>query len=450
MRKQLQTIFVSCLFICGGNFTKAQTISTIAGNGTAGFMGDGGPATSCELHGPYGTFIDRNGNIYIADALNHRIRKINTVGVITTIAGTGVAGYSGDGSLSTSAQLNRPTDVAVDSLGNVYIADELNFVVRKINPSGIISTCAGTGVSGYTGDGGLATAAQLTRVNLLSIDKARNLYISLYEDNVIRKVNAGTGIITTIAGTGVQGFSGDGGLATSATFYSTCKVAFDNAGNIYIADEYNQRIRKINTSGIVTTVAGTGAIGFSGDGGLATSASLNYPEGIAVDISGNLYISDKLNERVRKVTASTGIITTIAGTGAQSYTGDGGLATSATLYYPEELSFDVFGNMYISDWGNNVIRKVTNVSVGINQISQVNESLNIYPNPSSGIVNVQINSNTENASYKVYNLIGKEVKAGNLTYISNKVDLSEFDNGMYTIVVSSKDGVSNSKVSLQK
>jgi trimeric autotransporter adhesin len=449
MKKQLRIILLTSALFYFSYYTKAQTITTIAGNGTAGYLGDGGQATLSELNAPFGMCFDPAGNLYFGDAQNHRIRKISTSGIITTFAGTGVAGYNGNGGAATSAQFNRPTDIVMDAAGNFYVADELNFVIRKITPSGIVSTYAGTNVTGYSGDGGLATAAKLSRPNKVAIDQSGNIYISLYQDNVVRKVST-SGIITTVIGIGSAGFSGDGGLATSAAINQPGSVAFDNVGNIYFADEYNQRVRKVNAStGIITTVVGNGTAGYAGDGSLATSAELNYLEGICVDGVGNIYIGDKINNVIRKVNTS-GIISTIAGTGTAGYSGDGGSALSALMHYPAEIIFDTGGNMYFSDGLNNVIRKITNVTVGINQISQNNADLNIYPNPNSGIVNVQINNNTENASYKVYNVIGKEVKAGNLTYLSNKVDLSEFDNGMYTIIVSSKEGVSSSKISLQK
>jgi len=353
MKKTFVIFFsvIICLHI------SAQTITTVAGNGTAGYLGDGGPATLSQLNSPYGICFDRNGNLYIADALNHRIRKINTSGIVTTIAGTGIAGYSGNGGPSTSAQLNRPTDVATDTLGNIYISDEFNFVIRKINTSGIISTYAGTSVSGYTGDGGVATSAQLTRPNRVSIDRVGNIYIALYQNNVIRKVSA-SGIISTIAGIGTAGYSGDGGLATAAELNEPGEVAVDYLGNIYIADEYNNRIRKINTSGIINTIAGNGIAGYSGDGAAATSAKINYMEAVSVDGLGNIYIPDKLNNVIRKVNTS-GIISTIAGTGVAGYSGDGGLALSALLHSPQEITFDSIGNMYFTDGFNNAIRKIT-------------------------------------------------------------------------------------------
>ncbi|MBC7865032.1 MAG: T9SS type A sorting domain-containing protein [Bacteroidia bacterium] len=428
--------------------TKAQIITTVAGMGTNGFSGDGGLATSAQLHSPYGMCFDPAGNLYIADALNHRIRMINTAGIITTVAGTGTAGYSGDGNLATSAKLNRPTDVATDAAGNLYIADEFNNCIRKVNTSGIISTYAGTTVSGYTGDGGLAISATMTQPNRMSIDVSGNIYISLYQSSVYRMVNT-SGIISTFAGTGTSGFSGDGGLATAAQFDNPCKIVADNNGNFFLADEYNQRIRKINSSGIITTVAGNGSAAFSGDGSLATSASINFIEGISVDISGNLYIPDKSNNRIRKVNTS-GIISTIAGTGSAGYTGDGGNAISATINTPEEIIFDSYGNLYFSDYGNNAIRKISNVAIGIKKTEDNNTEVKVFPNPASGSALIEIVGQNEPGAYKIFNAMGQEVETGVLSLTATQLNLQKLSAGIYTIVITQKSKLTTTKLLVEK
>ncbi len=337
-------------------------ISTVAGNGTAGFTGDGAAATSAELHEPRRVTLDSAGNLYIADAANNRIRKVAAkTGVITTVAGNGTQGSSGDGGAATSAELNYPGNVAVDSAGNLYIADTGNHRVRKVAAgTGIITTVAGNGTFGFSGDGGAGTSAELYNPYSAAVDRAGNLYIADEGNNRVRKVAAGTGIITTVAGNGTGGFSGDGAAATSAELKYPSGVAMDSTGNLYITDFYNNRVREVAAgTGVITTVAGNGTIGFSGDGGAATSAELNYPDNnVAVDSAGNLYIPDSYNYRVRKVAAGTGVITTVAGNGTVGFTGDGGAATSAEFYEPSGVALDSTGNLYIADLYNNVIRRV--------------------------------------------------------------------------------------------
>jgi len=332
--------------------TGSDTITTIAGTGVAGYSGDGGQATSTQLNFPLGVNVDAQGNVFVADTSNNRVRKING-GIITTIAGTGTAGFAGDGGQATSAQLNIPGGVAVDAQGNVYIADEDNHRVRKIS-GGIITTVAGNGVAGYSGDGGQATSAQLNFPHGVTVDAQGNVFIVDTSNNRVRKVSGG--IITTVAGNGVAGFSGDGGQATSAQLNFPRQVAVDAQGNLYIADTVNHRVRKV-TGGVITTFAGTGVAGFSGDGGQATSAQLNFPRGVALDAAGNLYIADD-NSRIRKV--SGGVITTIAGTGVAGFSGDGGQATSAQLNFPWGLAVDASGNLYIGDYTNNRVREIQN------------------------------------------------------------------------------------------
>ena len=306
----------------------SSTITTVAGIGTGGYSGDGGQATSAQLYDPFAVAVDAQGSLYISDTSNHRVRKVSN-GVITTVAGTGTKGYSGDGGQATSAQLYYPEGIAVDGQGNVYIADEYNHRIRKVTPDGIITTVAGTGTLGYSGDGGQATSAQLNYPYGVAVDGQGNVYIADDDNNRIRKVTT-DGIITTVAGTGTAGDTGDGGQATSAQIYDPYAVAVDAQGNLYIGEDSGHRVRKVS-GGVITTVAGTGTKGFSGDGGQATSAQLYYPDGVAVDAAGNLYIADEYNHRIRKV--SGGIITTVAGTGTEGFSGDGGPAISAQQQY---------------------------------------------------------------------------------------------------------------------
>src|SRR5271157_2250007 len=326
------------------------TITTVAGGGN-GLLGDGGPATSASLNGPLGVALDSAGNLYIADYQNNRIRKVSG-GTITTVAGNGTHGFSGDGGSATSASIGA-FGVAVDSFGNLYIADRDSNRIRRVS-DGTITTVAGNGTNGFSGDGGPATSAWLYQPHGVLVDSAGNLYIADYCNNRVRKVTGGT--ITTIAGNGNSGFSGDGGPATSASIFSPSGMAVDSAGNLYIADDGNRRVRKV-TGGTIATIAGNGLYRYSGDGGPSTSASLNSPNGVAVDSAGNLYIADTYNDRIRKV--SGGTITTVAGNGTNGFSGDGGPATSASLFWPYGVAVDSAGNLYIADSGNNRIRKVT-------------------------------------------------------------------------------------------
>ncbi|RKN81977.1 S-layer homology domain-containing protein [Paenibacillus ginsengarvi] len=335
----------------------AYIIDTVAGSGTGGFSGDEGPATSAQLMNPYGVAVDRSGNLYIADYQNNRIRKVDVSGTIHTVAGTGSAGFSGDGGDATSAKLNYPMGVAVDNSGNLYIADTVNGRIRKVDASGTISTVAGTGVFGFSGDGGSAISAQLSYPSGIAADNDGNVYFVDQSNYRIRKVDV-SGTIRTVAGTGGAGDSGDGGSATSAELRNPTSVAVDDSGNLYIADLIDNRIRKVDTAGIIGTVAGTGDNGYSGDGGAATSARLYYPAGVSVDRYGQLYIADTGNYRIRKVDAS-GIISTIAGTGDNGYSGDGGAATSAQLANAFGIAAGGDGDLYIADVFNQRIRKLS-------------------------------------------------------------------------------------------
>jgi trimeric autotransporter adhesin len=335
--------------------TVTGVISTIAGNGTSGFSSDGGQATAAQLSYPIDVALDSAGNLFIADRANQRIRKVTVAGVISTVVGNGTNGFSGDGGQATAAQLNWPTAVAIDFVGNLFIADSENDRIRKVTVAGVTSTVAGNGTRGFNGDGGQATAAQLYYPNGVAIDSSGNLYIADSRNNRIRKVTV-AGVISTVAGNGIGGFGGDGGQAASAALNGPNAVAVDSTGNLYIADSYNNRIRKLSPAGVITTVAGNGTQGFSGDGGQATAAQLNYPSGMAVDSAGNIFISDRENHRIRRVSVA-GVISTIAGNGARGFSGDGGLATLAQLSYPSGMAFDSTGNLYIAV--SDRIRKVT-------------------------------------------------------------------------------------------
>jgi sugar lactone lactonase YvrE len=330
-------------------------ISTLAGNGTANFAGDGGNATLARLNSPCGIAVDGTGNLFFADGLNHRIRKITPEGIITTIAGNGTNASSGDGGMATLACISEANGLVMDTSGNVYFSEPSKHRVRKIATNGIITTIAGNGIPNYTGDGGQATLASLKGPYGLALDGQGALYIADNDNSRIRKVTVG-GIISTVAGNGAIAFSGDGGAATSASLNVPIAVDVDGLGNLYICDLGNARIRKVSPNGVITTFAGQGSWTFSGDGGPATLAGI-CPRASVSDGEGNLYFIDENNNRIRKITTN-GIIRTIAGNGLANFAGDGGQATLASLNVPKYLSVDREGNLYITDFGNHRIRKL--------------------------------------------------------------------------------------------
>ena len=341
------------------------TITTVAGTGEYARVGeshgDGGPAVEAQLNSPTGVAVDGAGNVYIVDAGLDIIRKVDSTGTITRIAGRGrrrwvPPGFGGDGGPAVQAQLNSPTGVAVDGSGNLYIADRGNHRIRRVDSNGLITTTAGTGEYAFSGDGGPASQAQLSDPFAVAVDGAGNVYIADASNGRVRKVDS-TGTITTIAGTGEYGFGGDGGPAVEAQFRIPIGVLVDGSGNLYIADRDNQRIRKVDSTGTITTIAGTGEYGFDGDDGPAVQAQLASPAGMAVDGSGNLYIADSNNHAIRKID-SAGTITTVAGTGEHGFSGDGGPAVEAQLFLPVGVAVDGSGNLYIADHANRRIRKV--------------------------------------------------------------------------------------------
>jgi YVTN family beta-propeller protein len=341
-------------------------IGTVAGNGQMGFDGDNGPANLATLNTPYGITVDAAGNLFIADLYNHRIRRVDAAThVITTIAGLGSSGYSGDGGPAASAELNQPTGVAVDGAGNLYIADADNNVVREVDArTGIITTVAGNGTAGFSGDDGPATNAQLFFPFRVALDGTGNIYIT-DSSSAIRKVDAVTHLITTVAGNGSPGFSGDGGMATEAQLNEPRGLALDAGGSLYIADYFNTRIRKVDAgTQVITTVAGDGQLGASiGDGGPAVDAHLFFPPGVAVDAAGDLYIADNYSHHVRRVAAASGFIDTIAGAPdlgqGLGFNGDGLPAPLANLREPDDVVIDGAANLYVADALNQRVRIVS-------------------------------------------------------------------------------------------
>ena len=376
------------------------SVNTIAGNGQVSHSGDGLQGTFAQLNAPQGVAVDSAGNLYIADTANNVVRRVDTKGVITNFAGNGSAGNGGDGGAATSAQLNTPEDLAVDSAGNVYIADSQNHKVRKVAPNGTISTFAGSGTPGSTGDGGAAGSATLNLPFGLAADAAGNVYITEFLGNRVRKVNP-SGTITTVAGNGTAGYSGDGGSATTAMLSGPQDVAVDSAGNVYIADANNNRVR-IVSNGTINTVAGNGLSGYDRDGVQATATNVGNPVAVAVDTFGNLYVADG-SLRVRKVFLS-GVITTIAGSGVRGYTGDGGPAANAQLSGPSALAVDSSGTVWLADTNNNAVRELQANSGGISVSGVVNAASNQLGAISPGLVVVIYGSGLGPANLTLYQL----------------------------------------------
>ena len=333
-------------------------IQTIAGTGEAGYSGDGGPATTAVLREPFMCAFDPAGNLLFSESRNYCVRRIDAqTGVITTLVGDGQAGYSGDGGPANRARLNEPYSLTVDDNGDIYIVDRLNAVVRKVDgATGIISTIAGNGEPGYGGDGGPGTLAQLREPNDCYLDGRGGLLIADIQDQRIRRLGLDTGIITTFAGNGEKVRAGDGLPATQASILGARAVCMDGIGNTYIADREGNGVRKVDTSGIMSTLAGTGERGYTGDGGPAIAATWGAPKAIRCDAAGDVIVVDTENHAIRRINAE-GIVTTIAG-GHLGGNGDGGPATAAGLERPHGCGIGPDGTLYIADSNNHRVRAV--------------------------------------------------------------------------------------------
>lgn len=421
---------------------KGQIITTWAGTGQMGNTGDGGLCTSAKINYPCGGMFDKWGNYYMAmGASGNTIRKIDTGGIITTIGGTtGWSGFSGDGGLAVSAELNNPQAVCVDTSGNIYIADAGNNRIRKIDVNtGIITTVAGIGTAGYSGDGGLATAAQIFNPLDVCTDRFGNLYIADVANNRVRKVDA-LGNISTFAGNGNTGYSADGGLADTSAIGGPTGLCSDDTGNIYIGAD--ARYYKVNLNGIISTIAGNGNCAYNGDGGLATAAEVcSYK--ITWDKSGNFYICDDINYiRVRKIN-SQGIISHVTGNGIAAYSGDGGPADSAQMKYPAGVCTDKCGNLYIADAHDFRIRKVTYDSTcsysnpvdttTIVQRIKHRDRIDISPNPTQNELTITAGSNIKELA--IISAMGQTVLSKKVNGMKQTVQTSGLSVGVYFVVV---------------
>lgn len=403
--KSYSLLFALTITIGFTHTAKGQIISTFAGSKVAGYAGDGGPASSAQLNRAVSLAADGEGNIYLADYYNHVVRKINKDGIITTVAGNHTMGYSGDGGPATAAKLHGPWGIAIDADGNIFIADKYNHAVRRVSTAGTITTVAGNGTPGYSGDGAAATAARLYRPLGLCLDNKGNLYVADNSNTVVRKITP-DGIISTFAGNNKAGSGGDGGPATAASLRNVRAVAADATGNIYISDTWNSIIRKVDAKGIISTFAGYRVPGSRGDGGPATLACLHYPVGITTDADGSLYIADNFNHSIRKV-APDGKITTIAGNGTKGFSGDGGPATAAKAAHPTSLAI-CNGNLYFTEFTNNIIRTV---SLGApKQETIATSGITVYPNPASDIVTIDLPARHSTGNLQITDLLGHVVE----------------------------------------
>lgn len=412
----------------------AQTISTVAGTGEIGNTGDGGPAISATINYPCGFTNDKAGNIYFTLGIGgNGVRKIATDGTISRIAGSGSGGYSGDGENALSAEFNNAQNIAIDTIGNLYIADAQNYVIRKIDKAtNIVTTIAGNGSYGTAGVGGPATAAQLLTTASVAVDKYGNVYVG--NEYRVLKVNT-AGIISSVAGTTMVGYSEDGGLADTSKIMAAHGLTVDDTGNLYIADGYCC-VRKVNTAGIISRVIGNGVPDSYGDGGPATAAAC-VPTRIKLDKFGNMYITEYPTGNKVRMVGQDGIIHTIAGTGEIGFDGDGGPAVAAKFYHPIDIAFDSCNNLYIGDLANYRIRKISYPFcnyVGVQDVSQQNGN-KIYPNPSSDKLYLKYRNSP--CKYAIKNLMGSVVGSGMLDANTYQIDISTLNAGSYLLYTES-------------
>ena len=428
--------YVLLLFIICTYLVQGQTITTIAGTGSSGFSGDGGIATSARLNLPFNITFDKSDNIYIADTYNNSIRKIDSeTGIISTIIGTA------DKKLI--SELKTPTGLTFDNYQNLYIADLANLRIRKVNlETGSRMTLVGQRSETESPNINASLGGPFNVV----FDKIGNLYISINGDSKVSKVDFSTGKISNVAGTGVAGFSGDGILAKESQLSNPTGLALDGKGNLFISDSGNERIRKVDLStGIISTVAGTGVTGYSGDGFEATKTQLSNPLGLAVDKQGDLYVVDRGNNRVRKINMSTGLLTTIAGTGEEGYSGDGDLARNAKLSNPTGLAFNSQGELFIVDRGNNRIRKISGLTSNTEEL-ELESSLLVYPNPSTDKITIELKNNIELKSATLFDIRGKQVK---VQMTDKTLNVSRLPRGIYVLRLETSKGTFEQKVVLE-
>ena len=445
MKTKLILLLIAVIFGLSGRLG-AQNIITVAGNGTDAMPVNGALAISSPMLHPVEVAVDGKGNIYFADSIYY-VYRINQEGIINLVAGSGISGFFGDGGPATNAQFGEiPIHIAADKYGNIYICDPENSRVRKVDTFGIISTIAGSTTATSIGDGGPATAAIVVPYSIAT-DIRGNVYIGEFRVGYIRKIDA-SGIITTIGGNGTTIFSGDGGPATDAGIVAN-EMTADSNGNLFFID-YDYRIRKISNSGIVTTIGGTGTSGFSGDGGAATSAEL-FAGAIVAGKYNSLYFSDE-SHRIREID-SNGLINTIAGNGIAGYTGDGGTATDAEINIPGGIAIDYGNNIYFGDETNLVIRKICNCTVNaVSQVAN-KTTLAIFPNPSNGQFAVSLPGVNSPITITIANILGESIQIRKINAFSGLHEsfyLKDIPRGTYLVKVEAGGSIYRDKVVINK
>ena len=456
MKKTLlfRSIFTSLfMMLCITNLSAQGIISTIAGTGSSGFSGDGGEAILATFSSPSGVALDNIGNIYIADKYNHRVRMISAItGNISTVAGNSAGGYAGMGGPAGAATLFYPNAMFVDASGSYYFTDWFNDASFKVEASTHhIHNHCGHHTQGYTGDDGDAPDATMELPDGICLDNEFNAYIVDAGSNHIRRVDGATNIVTTVCG-GTYGYSGDGGPASLATFNGVSGVATDNHGNIYISDRGNNCIRRIDATGTIYTIAGTGVAGYSGDGGTAQMAKLYHPGGLFINNAGYLFICDIGNNVIRVLNTNMCTINTLAGNGTAGFSGDSGPAASAALNGPTGVwQQATTGDIFIADAGNNRIRRVMGAGykTSPNLENELTQShFEMFPNPTSGSFTILTNSVKANSSVEVYNIVGQKVFAQSITQQQTNINLN-LPNGLYNVALKSNEGVSFQKLTIQ-
>jgi len=429
------------------------TITTIAGGGpyVAGTLGNGGPATSAFFNWPTGVAVDASGNVYITDRYNSEVRVVDGSGTVSAFAGNGTFGLLGIGGPATAAEIREPDAAYADPItGIVYFTDWFNDMAFSVDPAtGTLQARCGTGEQGGDGDGGCATLARMEIPGGIATDGAGNIYIADYGNNRVRFVNTTTNVVNTFAGTGTFGYTGDGGPAAAATFQNPNGIFADKMNNIYISDAGNNVVRKVTPAGIISTVAGNGTFGYTGDGGPASAANLSGPAGLYVD-NGTLYIADVYNNVIRAVNLSTGIITTVAGNGTMGFAGDGGPAIAANLYNPTGVCVDHTGALYIADAGNARIRKVAASSGSTTSVVAPAATLfAVSPNPSAGTFTLQADGDITGATADVFNVLGARVYSAAITGATTTITLDQ-PAGVYTLCIHTSGGTRTQKLVINK